>query len=139
MSCPVSEKPTFGTTRLLSSSCNSIGFAWDRQLIGQSILELSSHLLEISNNAHMLLRHILIGCLTFSEEYCKLIGLYWKMMRRQLDTLAFLIGWYVIRLCMQHALHCPVVSMYCRTYRWFKAQLPTNLTKKTKNISTQGR
>ena len=50
--CPVSERPTFGTTRLLSSSCNSIGFAWDGQLIGQPILELSSHLLEIPNDAH---------------------------------------------------------------------------------------
>ena len=27
---------------------------------------------------------ILIGCFTFSQEYCKRIGLNWKLMRRQL-------------------------------------------------------
>ena len=95
--CPVSGIQTFRTTRLLSSSCNSIGFAWDGQLIRQPILELSSHLLEIPNDVHMLLRHILIGCLTLSEENCKLIGWYWKIISRQLYTITFLIGRYVIR------------------------------------------
>ena len=27
---------------------------------------------------------ILIGCLTLSQEYCKLIGVYWRLMRKQL-------------------------------------------------------
>ena len=128
--CPVSEQQTFRTTRLLSSSCNSIGFVWDRQLIGQPILELSSHLLEIPNDVHMLLSHILIGCLTFSEEYCKLIGLYWKIMIRQLYTLTFPSEryMYVMRLCVQDVCDCHFVSMHCHRYRWFKAKQPTNLT-----------
>ena len=47
-------------------------------------LEWSSYLLKIPNDAYTTLKSILIGCSTPSQEYCKLIGLYRKCMRRQL-------------------------------------------------------
>ena len=49
--------------------------------------EWSPYLLEIPNHAIYDTQSILIGCSTLSQEYCKLIGLYWKSMRRQLWTL----------------------------------------------------
>ena len=50
-------------------------------------LELSSIVLEIPNDAYTTLSRNLIGCSTLSQEYCKLIGSYRKIMRRQLLTL----------------------------------------------------
>ena len=35
----------------------------------------------------MMLIQTVISCSTLSQEYCELIGLYWKLMRRQLWTL----------------------------------------------------
>ena len=37
-------------------------------------MELSSIVLEIPHNAYTTLSRNLIGCLTLSQEYCKLIG-----------------------------------------------------------------
>ena len=37
----------------------------------------------IGNGASATLSQNLIGCSTLSQEYCKLIGSYWKIMRRQ--------------------------------------------------------
>ena len=42
---------------------------------------MSSYLLEIPHDGYMLLSQILIGCSTLSQEYSKLICLYWKIMR----------------------------------------------------------
>ena len=52
--------------------------------------ELSSYvgLLEIPNDAYTILSQNLIGYSTLSQEYCKLIGCLWKIMRHQLWTLA---------------------------------------------------
>ena len=44
------------------------------------ILESSSYILEIPNDAYTTLSQNLIGCSTLSQEYCQLIGLYWKIM-----------------------------------------------------------
>ena len=49
--------------------------------------ELSSVVLEIPNAAYTTLSRNLIGCSIPSKEYCKLIGWYWKIVRRQLWTL----------------------------------------------------
>ena len=49
-------------------------------------LDLSSYLLEIPNDAYTSLS--LIGCSKLSQKYCKLIGLYRKLMRGELRTLA---------------------------------------------------
>ena len=49
--------------------------------------ELSSDVLEIPNDAYTTLSPKLIGCSTFGQEYCRLIGWYWRIMRRQLRTL----------------------------------------------------
>ena len=48
--------------------------------------ELSSY---VGNSqwAYTILSQNLIGCLTLSQGYCKLIGCLWKIMRRQLWTL----------------------------------------------------
>ena len=43
--------------------------------------------MEIPNDAYTTLSRNLIGGSTLSQEYCKLIGWYWKIMRRQLWTL----------------------------------------------------
>ena len=49
-------------------------------------LELSSNVLEIPNYAYKnTLNHDWL--LNISQEYCKLTGLCWKIMRRQLQTL----------------------------------------------------
>ena len=53
------------------------------EFAGMLTLELSSYLLEITNDAYTTLQSILIGCSTLSQEYCKLIGLYLKLMRKQ--------------------------------------------------------
>ena len=50
-------------------------------------LGLSSYILEIPNDAYATLSQNLMGCSTLSQEYCKLIGRYWKIMRKQLGTL----------------------------------------------------
>ena len=50
-------------------------------------LELSSYVSEIPNDAHTTLSQNLIGHLAHSQECCKLIGLYWKILRRRLRTL----------------------------------------------------
>ena len=50
-------------------------------------LGLSSYVLEIPNDAYTTLSQNLMGCSTLSQEYCKLIGRYWKIMRKQLGTL----------------------------------------------------
>ena len=51
-------------------------------------LKLSTIVLEIPNKAwYTALSWNLIGCSTLSQEYCKLIGWYWKIMRRQFWTL----------------------------------------------------
>ena len=42
--------------------------------LGMSTLELSSHLLEIHEEAYRLICQILIGCLLLSQKYCKLVG-----------------------------------------------------------------
>ena len=45
-------------------------------------LQLSPYFLEIPNDVYITdTQSILIGCSTLSQEYCKLIGLYWKIMR----------------------------------------------------------
>ena len=49
-------------------------------------LELSSIVLEISSDVYTTLSRNLISCLILSQEYCKLIGWYWKIMWRQLWT-----------------------------------------------------
>ena len=43
-----------------------------------------STVLEILNDTYISLSRNLNGCSTLSQEYCKLIGSYWKIMRRQL-------------------------------------------------------
>ena len=48
------------------------------------IFELYSYVLEFHNDADTKFSQSLIGCSTLSQEYCKLIDLYWKIMRRQL-------------------------------------------------------
>ena len=53
---------------------------------GMLILELSSYVLEIHNDACTTRCLILICCSTLSQEYCKLIGWYWNIMRRPLWT-----------------------------------------------------
>ena len=50
-------------------------------------LGLSSYVLEIPNDAYTTLSQNLMGCSTLSQEYCELIGRYWKIMRKQLGTL----------------------------------------------------
>ena len=50
-------------------------------------LELPSIALEIPNDAYTTLSRNLIGCTILSQEYCKLIGWYWKIMGWQLSTL----------------------------------------------------
>ena len=50
-------------------------------------LELSFIVLEIPSDAYTTLSRNLNGCSTLSQEYCKLIGWYWKIMRRHLWTL----------------------------------------------------
>ena len=54
------------------------------KLTRQSYLLIS---LEIPNEAYMLHSQFLIGCSLLSEEWCKLIGWYWRIMRRQVNTL----------------------------------------------------
>ena len=53
---------------------------------GRLSLELFSIVLEIPNDAYTTLSQNLIGCSAFSWEYRKLIGWYWKTMRRELWT-----------------------------------------------------
>ena len=50
-------------------------------------LELSSCVFEIPDDAYACttLSQNLIGCTTLSQEYSKLIGCYWKIMRKQLS------------------------------------------------------
>ena len=48
-------------------------------IIGHLTLELSSTELEIPNDAYTTLSRNLIGCSTLSQEYCKMIGFYWKI------------------------------------------------------------
>ena len=52
-------------------------------------LELSSIILEFPKVAYTALCQHLIGCSTLSQEFCKLIGWYWKIMRWQLWTLTY--------------------------------------------------
>ena len=59
---------------------------------GMLKLTLSSFLLEIANDALWNTQCIRIGCSTLSQEFCRLIGLYWRLMRRQLWTLTCPIG-----------------------------------------------
>ena len=54
------------------------------KLTRQSYLLIS---LEIPNEAYMLHSQFLIGCSLLSEEWCMLIGWYWRIMRRQVNTL----------------------------------------------------
>ena len=51
------------------------------------ILELSSYVLEIPNDAYTTLSQNLIGCLTLILEYCKLIGWYGKLENNENATL----------------------------------------------------
>ena len=43
---------------------------------------------EIPNDANTTLGQTLIGCLALCQVYCKLIGRYWKIMKKQLCTLS---------------------------------------------------
>ena len=74
-------------------------------------LILSSYLLEISNDDEQPIRidwvSILIGCSSLSQEYCKMIALYRKLMRTQLWILSCPI-------CMKHLL--PVMASFCEVY-----------------------
>ena len=54
---------------------------------------------------------ILIGCLTLSQEYCKLIGLYWKLMRRQLWTLTYFIGFVSQNYYGKYANHILIIKL----------------------------
>ena len=51
---------------------------------GMLTLELASCVLKIPIDGYTTLSPNLIGCSALSQEYCKLIGWYWKIMRRQL-------------------------------------------------------
>ena len=55
--------------------------------LGKSTMELSSIVLEIPNYAYKTLSRNLIGCSTLSQENCRLIGWYWKIVRTKLWTL----------------------------------------------------
>ena len=67
--------------------CNKIYLSSSCIWMGMSILELSSYLLEIPNNAYKLLSQFMIGCSLLSQEYYKLISWYWIIWRSQLYTL----------------------------------------------------
>ena len=56
---------------------------------GVTKLELSYHLLEIPNK---LFSQILIMGSSFCQVYCEPIGLYWEIIRRQLNTLTGFIS-----------------------------------------------
>ena len=49
--------------------------------------QLCSYVSEIPKDAYATLSQNLIGHLAHSQECCKLIGLYWKILRRRLRTL----------------------------------------------------
>ena len=53
------------------------------------ILELSSHILRIPNDADILFSQVLIGCPSLRHEYCQLIWLHREIMGRQLYTLSY--------------------------------------------------
>ena len=57
-----------------------------------------SIMLEIPNDAYTTLSRNLIDCSTLSQEYCKLIGWYWKIMKRQLWTLTYPIPKFLLQL-----------------------------------------
>ena len=71
---------------------------------GRLTSELSSYLLEVPNDAYKTLKSILISFSTLSQEYCKLIVLYSKLMRSQLWTLT-----------------CPINN--CNNARWFRTAI----------------
>ena len=48
------------------------------------VIGIISYLLEIPSDAYIIPGQNLIGCSSLSHKYCKLVGLYWKLMRRQL-------------------------------------------------------
>ena len=76
---------------------------------------------------------ILIGCSTLSQGYCKLIGLWLKLMRRQLWTLPWLI---VVRIINVKAYCTSVIFsyMYCITENMSSTTDPSKLYKFKKAI-----
>ena len=64
---------------------------------------------------------ILIGCSTLSQEYCKPIGFFWKLMRRQLWTLTCRICSHYLRiyyskLCQSTPKKKSNSLIYCNAY-----------------------
>ena len=71
--------------KVLYGSCAiSLRMRYCQQIVGH--VNIGIVFLFIGNllDAYTNTQSILTGCSTLSQEYCKLIGLYWKLMRRQL-------------------------------------------------------
>ena len=77
---------------------------------------------------------ILIGCSTLRQGYCKLIGLYWILMRRQLWTLKCCIACtgMIMEWAVKTASHEP-------SHQWFRIFARIKMLDHTKPLSNQTR